>query len=163
MTAKDLKALIDMLNQNGHYLIKVNKYKCGIDYIIADRSIRLPKEHFCMPGRFLLNSLQLLEIRKSNTEPFTVEYTYDYDKKTKFRVIQINDKKESLDQLLNYVKTMSYGKPIDNNSLSLFRKLKLRLILDSYTTIPYIGSKINRWGIYEIAERIRIKPDFVLN
>lgn len=116
-----------------------------------------------MPGRVMLNSLQLLKIRKSNTEPFTVKYVYDYDEKTKFRSIQINNTKESLEQLLNYVSTMSYSKPIDNNLLSLFKKLKLRIILDAYTTTLYVGTKINRYGIYEIAERIRIKPDFVLN
>lgn len=163
MTAKDLKTLIDTLNQNGCYLIKVDKYKYGVDYIIADKKISFPREHFCMPGRVMLNSLQLLKIRKSNTEPFTVKYVYDYDEKTKFRSIQINDTKESLEQLLNYVSTMSYSKPIDNNSLSLFKKLKLRIILDAYTTTLYVGTKINRYGIYEIAERIRIKPDFVLN
>ena len=163
MTAKNLKTLIDTLNQNGSYLIKVDKYKYGIDYIIADKKISFPREHFCMPDRVMLNSLQLLKIRKSNTEPFTVKYVYDYDEKTKFRSIQINDTKESLEQLLNYVSTMSYSKPIDNNLLSLFKKLKLRIILDAYTTTLYVGTKINRYGIYEIAERIRIKPDFVLN
>lgn len=163
MTAKDLKILIDTLNQNGHYLIKVNAYMYGVDYIIADRTISFPREHFCMPGHCMLNSLQLLKIRKSNTEPFTVKYTYDYDEKTKFRFIQINDTKESFEQLLNYVRTMSYSKPIDNNSLSLFKKLKLRIILDAYTTTLYVGTKINRYGIYEIAERIIIRPDFVLN
>lgn len=116
-----------------------------------------------MPGRYMLNSLQLLRINKAVTEPFTVKYAYDYDEKTKFRSIQINDTKESLKQLLDYVSTMSYGKPINNNSLSLFKKFKLRMILDAYTTILYTGTKINRYGIYEIAECIRIRPDFVLN
>lgn len=41
MTAKDLKTLIDTLNQNGSYLIKVDKCKYGIDYIIADKKNQL--------------------------------------------------------------------------------------------------------------------------
>ena len=52
MTAKDLKTLIDMLNQNGCYLVKVNDRNYGVDYIIAGKSIRFPREHFCIPGKY---------------------------------------------------------------------------------------------------------------
>ena len=163
MTAKDLKTLIDGLNQKGHYLIKVDEHKYGVNYIITDKFIRLPRKHFCMPGRNWLSSVQLLKINKTNSEPFAVKYEFDYDEKTMFNVIQINDTKESFTKLSDYIERLFYGKKVDNNSLNLFQKLKVLFILTAYMAISSIKVKFRGSDIYEIRERVMIRPDFVLN
>ena len=110
MTAKDLKTLIDTLNQNGCYLIKVNDRNYGVDYIIAHKSIRFPRKHFCMPGKYSVSSLQMLTINKANPEPFAIKWVSDYSNKTMFKDIQINDTKEGLAELFDYIEMMPHGK-----------------------------------------------------
>ena len=163
MTAKDLKILIDTLNQNGHYLIKVNDRNYGIDYIIANKSIRFPREHFCIPGKYSVSSLQMLTINKANPEPFAIKWVSDYNKKTMFRDIQINDTKEGLEQMTNYIEMTLHGKKVDNNSLNIFKKLKLWVILTGFMTISAITIKYDGYSVYETKQREIIRPDFVLN
>lgn len=163
MTAKDLKTLIDMLNQNGCYLVKVNDRNYGVDYIIAGKSIRFPREHFCIPGKYSVSSLQTLTINKANPEPFAIKWVSDYNKKTMFRDIQINDTKEGLEQLSDYIETMPHGKKVDNNSLNIFKKLKLWVILTGFMTISAITIKYDGYSVYETKQREIIRPDFVLN
>ena len=163
MTAKDLKILIDTLNQNGSYLVKVNDRNYGVDYIIAGKSIRFPREHFCIPGKYSVSSLQMLTINKANLEPFAVKWVSDYNNKTMFRDIQINDTKDSLEQLFDYIETMPHGKKVDNNSLNIFKKLKLSIILMTFMTISNITIKYDGYSVYDTKRREIIRPDFVLN
>ena len=163
MTAKDLKTLIDTLNQNGYYLVKINDRNYGVDYIIAGKSIRFPRKHFCIPGKYSVSSLQMLTINKANPEPFAMRWVFDYDKKTMFKDMQINDTKEGLEQLSNYIEMMPHGKKVDNNSLNIFKKLKLQVILMVFMTISAITIKYDGYSVYETKQREIIRPDFVLN
>lgn len=163
MTAKDLKILIDILNQNGSYLVKVNDRNYGVDYIIAGKSIRFPREHFCIPGKYSVSSLQMLTINKANLEPFAVKWVSDYNNKTMFRDIQINDTKDGLEQLFDYIETMPHSKKVDNNSLNIFKKLKLSIILMVFMTISNITIRYDGYSVYDTKQREIIRPDFVLN
>lgn len=163
MTANDLKTLINTLNQNGCYLVKVNDHNYGMDYIIANKSIRFPRKHFCIPGNYVISSLQMLTINKANPEPFAIKWVSDYNKKTMFKDMQINDTKEGLEQLSDYIETMPHGKKIDNNSLNIFKKLKLWVILTGFMTISAITIKYDGYSVYETKQREIIRPDFVLN
>ena len=80
-----------------------------------------------------------------------------------FRDIQINDTKEGLEQLSNYIEMMPHGKKVDNNSLNIFKKLKLWVIVMGFMTISAITIKYDGYSVYETKQRELIRPDFVLN
>lgn len=54
-------------------------------------------------------------------------------------------------------------KKADNNSLNIFKKLKLWVILMGFMTISAITIKYDGYSVYETKQREIIQPDFVLN
>ena len=141
MTAKDLSMLINYLNKNNLRLVKVKDNHNSIDYLIVKDPIRLPQKAM-LQGLKWLSSVIFLRLHKTETKEKMFEHHYemDYNRKTELSFIEINDNNWSLVELLKWIDRNGFRySPLENNSLSLFKKSQ---ITRSHTKIEFISYKI---------------------